>query len=71
MTCLVQRNIEDLAEVDRIGRPELVGTSQFGDRDSVFQCNAGESVVLRDLRMRGERRHQEQRRAQEMRCHTS
>jgi hypothetical protein len=42
MVCLVQGNVEDLAEVDRVRNPELVGTAQLRDRDPVSQGDASE-----------------------------
>lgn len=47
--CLVQRNVEDPTEVDRVGCPELIGPAQLCDRDPVFQGDARESIVWRDL----------------------
>jgi hypothetical protein len=49
MPCLVQGDVEDLTEVNRVGCPELIGTAQFSDRDTVFQGDACESIVRRDL----------------------
>ena len=31
VTRLVQRDVQDLAEVDRVGGPELIGATQLGD----------------------------------------
>lgn len=50
MPCLVQGDVEDLTEVNRVGCPELIGTAQFSDRDTVFQGDACERIVRRDLR---------------------
>jgi hypothetical protein len=49
MPCLVQGHVEDLTEVNRVGCPELIGTAQFRDRDTVFQGDACESIIRRDL----------------------
>lgn len=49
VTRLVQRDVQDLAEVDRVGGPELIGATQLGDRGPVFQGDAGERIVWRDL----------------------
>lgn len=46
---LVQWDVQDLAEVDRVGGPELIGTTQLGDSDPVFQSDASERIVRRDL----------------------
>ncbi len=46
---LVQWDVQDMAEVDRVGGPELIGTAQLGDRDPVFQGDASERIVRRDL----------------------
>jgi hypothetical protein len=50
MPCLVQGDVEDLTEVNRVGCPELIGTAQFRDRNTVFQGDACEGIVRRDLR---------------------
>lgn len=52
VVCLVQGNIEYATEVDRVGRPELISTAQLRDRDPVFQGDARERVIRRDLRGR-------------------
>ncbi len=52
MACLVQGNVEDLAEVDRVRNPELIGTAQLRDRNPVSQGDASECVVWRDLQVR-------------------
>ena len=55
MVCLVQGNIEDTTEVNRVGRPELISTAQLRDRDPVFQGDARERVIRRDLQDRQHR----------------
>ena len=55
MPCLVQGDVEDLTEVNRVGCPELIGTAQFSDRDTVFQGDACERIVRRDLRKGGKK----------------
>lgn len=49
MPCLVQGDVEDLAEVNRVGCPELIGTAQLRGRNTVFQGDACERIVRRDL----------------------
>ncbi len=49
MPCLVQGDVEDLTEVNRVGCPELIGTAQFSDRNTVFQGDACESIAWQDL----------------------
>ena len=49
MPCLVQGDVEDLTEVNTVGCPELIGTAQFSDRDTVLQGDACERIVRRDL----------------------
>jgi hypothetical protein len=57
MTCLVQGNVEDLAEVDRVRSPELIGTTQLRDRNPVSQGDASECVVWRDLQSKNKIRY--------------
>jgi hypothetical protein len=49
--CLVQGDVEDLTEVNRVGCPELIGTAQFSDRNPIFQGDTCESIAWQDLEM--------------------